>query len=145
MSSGTTIAAEVGNDSQDKGGGDASEGADLAENRVGGNATIDEERGASDAPEDTSVAAKRVRVHLRAAGGAPMLRRTKFEVPAEENVAFIVTSLRRQLRLEESAALFLYVNGGFIPQNSETLGNLLECFGVRGVVVFNYALQVAWG
>ena len=65
----------------------------------------------------------RVRVQLRATGGAPMLRRTKFEVPGDENVLFIVKSLRRQLKFSDTDALFL-VNGGFVQEIAKQLISL---------------------
>jgi len=44
-----------------------------------------------------------------------------------------------------STSLFLYVNSAFVPSPDERIGDLFDCFGVRGELVLHYSLQEAWG
>ena len=40
------------------------------------------------------------------------------------------------------SSLFLYCNSAFVPGPDELVGDLRDCFNVRGELVINYALQV---
>lgn len=42
-------------------------------------------------------------------------------------------------------SLFLYCNAAFVPSPCERLGDLRDCFNVRGDLVIYYSLQEAWG
>ena len=89
-----------------------------------------------DAPAAAPVAAPlpppaAVRVLLKALGGAPQLRRTRFRCDAAERLAAVGRFLRLQLALADEAPLFLYVLAGrgadaahFIPAPDDTVGEL---------------------
>jgi ubiquitin-like protein ATG12 len=42
-------------------------------------------------------------------------------------------------------SLFLYCNSAFVPSPDELVGDLNDCFSVRGELVIHYSLQEAWG
>lgn len=54
------------------------------------------------------------------------------------------TFLRKILKLQ-STSVFLYINAAFVPDADESLGDLYDCFNVRGELVIHYSLQEAWG
>jgi hypothetical protein len=73
-----------------------------------------------------------VRVQLKAAGGAPLLRRTKFKCDGSERARTIQRFLRAQLELPDDVALFLFVQPAaappFAPAPDDALGELAEAF-----------------
>lgn len=89
----------------------------------------------------------KVKVHFVAVGNAPILKKSKFKLDADQQFAFVTSSLRRTLKLTDSAApsLLLYCNAAFVPSPDERLGDLCECFSVRGELVIHYSLKEAWG
>uniref|UniRef100_A0A6U2ITK3 Ubiquitin-like protein ATG12 n=1 Tax=Pseudictyota dubia TaxID=2749911 RepID=A0A6U2ITK3_9STRA len=89
----------------------------------------------------------KVKVHFVAVGSAPLMKKTKFAVASDQRFAFVASFLRRMLKLgtDSGDSLFLYVNSAFVPSPDELLGDLNECFSVRGELVVHYALQEAWG
>ncbi|XP_020526002.1 ubiquitin-like protein ATG12 isoform X2 [Amborella trichopoda] len=64
---------------------------------------------------------RKVVVHLRATGDAPILKQAKFKIGGTEKFAKVIDFLRRQL-------------------HRETLN-----FGFDGKLVVNYACSMAWG
>ncbi|CAN6573582.1 unnamed protein product [Malus baccata var. baccata] len=64
-------------------------------------------------------AVKKVVVHLRATGDAPILKQSKFK--------------------------FVYVNSAFSPNPDELVIDLYNNFGFDGKLVVNYACSMAWG
>lgn len=119
--------------------------------------------GATKSPPKSKPA--KVKVHLVAVGNAPILKKSKFLMNADDRFAVAIAFLRRLLKLSPSSSangkdaaassvqttavsassLFLYVNSAFVPSPDERLGDLFDCFGVRGELVVHYSLQEAWG
>ncbi|KAL1341022.1 hypothetical protein AAHE18_09G058100 [Arachis hypogaea] len=64
---------------------------------------------------------RKVVVHLRATGDAPILKQSKFKIAGADKFAKVIDFLRRQL-------------------HRETLN-----FGFDGKLVVNYACSMAWG
>ncbi|KAK4591316.1 hypothetical protein RGQ29_021493 [Quercus rubra] len=89
---------------------------------------------------------KKVVVHLRATGDAPILKQAKFkglgEIPGTDKFAKVIDFLRRQLHRE---TLFVYVNSAFSPNPDELVIDLYNNFGFDGKLVVNYACSMAWG
>lgn len=93
--------------------------------------------------EDTE---SKVKVHFVAVGSAPILKRAKFQIRADQRFASVTTFLRKTLKLQDSgSALFLYCSSAFVPGPDELVGDLRDCFAVRDELVIHYALQEAWG
>lgn len=92
-----------------------------------------------------SQASPKVKVHLVAVGSAPLLKQTKFQLPAEYQVAALSVRLRKLLHLDPSASLFLYCQSSFVPGLEAKLGDLRDSFAVREELVIHYSLQEAWG
>jgi len=88
-------------------------------------------------------------IHFCPTGSAPILKKTKFALPATDpNLPFshLHKFLRKQLKLEPENALFLYVNSAFGPGMNERLVDLRACFGnAKGELIVNYCLEEAWG
>jgi len=87
---------------------------------------------------------QKIKVHLVAVGSAPILKKSKFLMNRNDKFAVANTFLRKILKLQ-STSVFLYINAAFVPAPDELLGNLYDCFNVRGELVIHYSLQEAWG
>jgi len=110
----------------------------------------------------------KVIVNFKHTGDAPILRTTKFKVPADAPFQTVTALLRKALGLQAqdplvcarpqhrvpTAALcshapkrrqFLYCNSAFAPPPDELVSDVAECFHVEGVLVLNYCLTPAWG
>ena len=103
----------------------------------------------------------KIKVHLVAVGSAPILKKSKFLMNADDRFAVAIAFLRKVLKLSttsssasssvsntlgmRSSSLFLYVNAAFVPSPDERIGDLFDCFGSRGELVVHYSLQEAWG
>lgn len=85
----------------------------------------------------------KVKVHFVAVGSAPIMKKTKFQISADQRFASVVAFLRKMLKQE--GALFLYCSQAFCPSPEELLGDLRDCFAVRDELVIHYSLQEAWG
>ena len=92
---------------------------------------------------------QKIKVHLVAVGSAPILKKSKFLMNYNDKFAVANTFLRKILKLQSnsvsSSSLFLYINAAFVPAPDELLGDLYDCFNVRGELVIHYSLQEAWG
>jgi len=107
----------------------------------------------------------KVRVHFMAVGSAPLMKKYKFQIGADETVRYVMAFLHKILKLPatpnsstggdsngsspennvNAGSLFLYCNAAFVPSPDERLGDLRDCFNVRGELVIHYSLQEAWG
>jgi len=97
-----------------------------------------------------NVKPEKIKVHLVAVGSAPILKKSKFLMNADDQFAVATAFLRKLLKLSSGAgptgsSLFLYVNAAFVPPPDERLGDLFDCFATRGELVVHYCLQEAWG
>ncbi|KMT04837.1 hypothetical protein BVRB_7g170070 [Beta vulgaris subsp. vulgaris] len=87
-------------------------------------------------------AVRKVVIHLRATGDAPILKQQKFKVSGTDRFASVIDFLRRQLHRE---TLFVYINSAFSPNPDESVIDLYNNFGIDGKLVVNYACSMAWG
>mmetsp|Transcript_25269 Transcript_25269/g.45479 ORF Transcript_25269/g.45479 Transcript_25269/m.45479 type:complete len:193 (-) Transcript_25269:226-804(-) len=95
----------------------------------------------------------KIKVHLVAVGSAPILKKSKFLMNADDRFAVAISFLRKVLKLSSAtstgaasaSSLFLYINAAFVPSPDERMGDLFDCFGTRGELVVHYSLQEAWG
>jgi len=89
---------------------------------------------------------KKVKVKLVAVGNAPLLKRSKFLVAADDEIFKLLKQIRAWLNLKDSdQSLFLYINSCFAPSLDQLLGELHECFSVSGELIVNYSLTAAYG
>jgi len=92
---------------------------------------------------------EKIKVHFVPVGNAPIMKRTKFQIGTdgrEKKFASLNVFLRKILKLTPDQALFLYLNAAFVPNSTESLRDLNDCFATaRGELVIHYALQEAWG
>ena len=88
----------------------------------------------------------KVKVHFVAVGSAPIMKKTKFQIGADQRFATVTTFLRKILKMTGSGgSLFLYCNSAFVPSPDELVGDLSDCFSIREELVIYYSLQEAWG
>ena len=99
--------------------------------------------------KDEPAAAKpkdsKITIMFKATGDAPILKQRKFLIDPTKDVAWLLKFLRRQLKLQVSDALFLYVSQSFVPPPDQVIRNLYDCFGSDRKLIFNYSLNPAWG
>ena len=88
---------------------------------------------------------ERVKLHFKAVGSAPLLRRAKLTVNGNEPFHAVQTFLAKQLQLPQTERLFLYCDSAFSPVPTEPVGHLYACFGRGGELVVNYATTGAYG
>ena len=87
---------------------------------------------------------EKVKVHFVAVGAAPIMKKTKFLISADQRFSSVITFLRKMLKMTNNgSSLFLYCNSAFVPGPDELVGDLRDCFNVRGELVIHYALQVS--
>eukprot|EP00539_Tryblionella_compressa_P019335 CAMPEP_0178860090 /NCGR_PEP_ID=MMETSP0747-20121128/1558_1 /TAXON_ID=913974 /ORGANISM="Nitzschia punctata, Strain CCMP561" /LENGTH=109 /DNA_ID=CAMNT_0020526521 /DNA_START=32 /DNA_END=358 /DNA_ORIENTATION=- len=89
---------------------------------------------------------EKVKVHFVSVGSAPILKKTKFQISADQRFASVHSFLRKVLKLQQGDSLFLYLQAAFCPGPEELVGDLNACFanGERGELVIHYSLQQAW-
>jgi ubiquitin-like protein ATG12 len=88
----------------------------------------------------------KVKVHFVAVGSAPIMKKTKFQLGADQRFAAVTMFLRKMLKMTGTgSSLFLYCNSAFVPSPDELVGDLNDCFSVRGELVIHYSFQEAWG
>ena len=94
---------------------------------------------------------EKVKVHFVAVGAAPIMKKTKFLIAADQRFSSVIAFLRKMLKMTNNnnnnnnsngSSLFLYCNSAFVPGPDELVGDLRDCFNVRGELVVHYALQV---
>lgn len=88
---------------------------------------------------------EKIKVHFVSVGSAPILKKTKFQISADQRFASVYAFLRKVLKLQVGDSLFLYLQAAFCPGPEELVGDLNECFSRRGELVIHYSLQQAWG
>lgn len=84
---------------------------------------------------------------LKAAGGAPILKKKKWALPRSKTMGHIAEFLKKYMQLDpqQQQQLFLYVNQAFAPAFDTTIGSVYDCFSSEGTLVLHYALTQAWG
>ena len=84
---------------------------------------------------------------LKAAGGAPILKKKKWALPRTKTMGYIVEFLKKFMQLDpqEHPQLILYVNQAFAPALDTTLGAVNDCFSSEGTLVLHYSVTPAWG
>jgi ubiquitin-like protein ATG12 len=113
-----------------------------------------------------SAVVSKVKIHFVAVGSAPILKRNKFQINADQRFASVHLFLRKLLKLSSpipmdenheslsantatsqlsSNNLFLYCHSAFVPSPDHLVGELRESFAVRDELVVHYSLQEAWG
>jgi ubiquitin-like protein ATG12 len=110
-------------------------------------ANSDEITSNSTRPTADSENSERIVFLLKAAGGAPILKKKKWALPRSKTMGHIAEFLRKYMQLdtEQSKQLFLYVNQSFAPAFDTTIGAVDDCFSSEGTLVLHYTLTPAWG
>ena len=98
-------------------------------------------------PANDSEGGSKVVFLLKAAGGAPILKKKKWALPRTKTMGHIVEFLKKYMQLDaqQQQQLFLYVNQAFAPAPDTTIGSVYDCFSSEGTLVLHYALTQAWG
>lgn len=107
--------------------------------------SIDVEQTKKKEEKKKNLAVEKIKVHFVSVGSAPILKKTKFQISANQRFASVHAFLRKVLRLQVGDSLFLYLHAAFCPGPEELVGDLNECFSKRGELVIHYSLQQAWG
>ncbi|XP_020582456.1 ubiquitin-like protein ATG12 isoform X3 [Phalaenopsis equestris] len=78
---------------------------------------------------------RKVVVHLRATGDAPILKQAKFKTAGSNKFSTVIEFLRRQLHKD---TLFVYVNSAFSPNPDELMIDLYNV-GLEGKFLYGCA------
>ncbi|KAJ8539326.1 hypothetical protein K7X08_013578 [Anisodus acutangulus] len=84
---------------------------------------------------------RKVIVHLRSTGDAPILKQAKFKIAGTDKFIKVIDFLRRQLHRE---TLFVYVNSAFSPNPDELVIDLYNNFGFDGKLVAFAMPHASW-
>ena len=84
----------------------------------------------------------KIKVHLVAVGSAPIFKKTKFQIGADQRFASVIQFVQKMLKVN---TVFLYCNSAFVPAPDQRVGDLAACLAVRDELVVHYSLQEAWG
>lgn len=95
--------------------------------------------------EKKAVKAVKVEVRLQAVGDAPIMKQKNYKVDGEKQISWILSFIRKFLKLKTTDALFLYVNQAFAPSPDQTVANLSQCFGQDNKLVLYYSRSQAYG
>ena len=88
---------------------------------------------------------RKTKIHFVPVGSAPLMKKTKFAIASDQRFSSVTNFLRKMLKLSGTGgSLFLYINC-FVPSPDQLVGDLDECFSVRGELVVHYSFQEAWG
>lgn len=100
-------------------------------------------RGGADESEETTTPTSttaavntKIKVHFQAVGSAPILRKAKFAIGANEKFAVIPIFLRKHLKLDDHAPLFVYCNSAFCPNLDQRISDLFDVRLCICVVLF---------
>lgn len=85
----------------------------------------------------------KVIVHLKPVANAPILKKNKFKVPAQENFLMIINFVTSQIKAKDG--VFLYCNSAFSPCPDSKIADLFKAFKVGNELIVNYAITEAWG
>ena len=98
-------------------------------------------------PSGDSEGGSKVVFLLKAAGGAPILKKKKWALPRSKTMGHIAEFLKKYMQLDsqQQQQLFLYVNQAFAPALDTTIGSVYDCFSSEGTLVLHYSLTQAWG
>lgn len=98
-------------------------------------------------PSNDAEGGSKVVFLLKAAGGAPILKKKKWALPRSKTMGHIAEFLKKYMQLDsqQQQQLFLYVNQAFAPALDTTIGSVYDCFSSEGTLVLHYALTQAWG
>ncbi|KAF0754875.1 hypothetical protein AaE_005167, partial [Aphanomyces astaci] len=69
---------------------------------------------------------EKVTIQFTAVGGAPIMKRSKFTVNGIDPLSHVYIFLRKQLRLKDDDALFVYCNNSFAPTPDQRMYELFE-------------------
>jgi ubiquitin-like protein ATG12 len=97
----------------------------------------------------------KIKVHFVPVGNAPILKKSKFLMSSSDEFAAASSFLRKLLKLDvnhgdnndgrqQPQSLFLYIHS-FEPSPDQSMGDLMDCFGVRKELVLKYSFMEAWG
>ncbi|CAF0867303.1 unnamed protein product [Rotaria sp. Silwood1] len=115
------------------------------------NSAVNKEEGdtssARSGPSNDSEGGAKVVFLLKAAGGAPILKKKKWALPRTKTIGHIVEFLKKYMQLDaqQQQQLFLYVNQAFAPALDTTIGSVNDSFSSEGTLVLHYSLTQAWG
>jgi hypothetical protein len=103
-------------------------------------------------PQLTAVptaAAKKVKLHFRPVGSAPILKMLKFEVLSHLPFSQVTMFLRKKLREatgdKSLPTPFVFCNQAFCPSPDQNIGDLFLSFAVAKELQLHYSFQEAWG
>lgn len=87
----------------------------------------------------------KIEVLLKNVGNAKVLKKTKWFMKPTDQLSYCVSFLRKNLKLEPSESIFIYVNQTFAPALDQTIQNLYDCYESDKKLVLYYATIQAWG
>ncbi len=107
----------------------------------------EEEGGGSSSQEELKKITKpqQVKLQFLAVGGAPILKKTKFQVRDNMTISEILNFLRKTLKIRESDPIFVYINSCFAPGLDQDLRSLHQSFHVNDELVLQYAITNSYG
>jgi ubiquitin-like protein ATG12 len=86
-----------------------------------------------------------LKLQFLAVGGAPILKKNKFQVRDSMTVAEVIGFLRKTLKIRDGDPLFLYINSSFAPSLEQQLKWLHGSFQVNDELLIQYAVTSSWG
>jgi len=77
---------------------------------------------------------------------APQLAKTVFKIAGDKKLSTIINNVKKELGLQKSDSLYLFLRGSFAPAPDEQVYDLYRNFGDgAGKLVIHYSLNQAWG
>ncbi|RKU44884.1 Ubiquitin-like protein [Coniochaeta pulveracea] len=87
-------------------------------------------------------------IRFKPIGSAAALgpKKERARVTASQKFEFVVSYLRKSLKVAETDSVFLYINNTFAPALDEVVGNLWRCFkDAKDELNVSYSMTPAFG
>ena len=94
---------------------------------------------------DSAPADGKINLFLKATSDVPIMRKKKWQVDETKTIHWVITFIKKYLKLDDKDTIYLYVAQAFAPSPDQQIKNLYECFGAEGKLVLHYSKTPAWG
>lgn len=94
---------------------------------------------------DSTATDGKVNLILKPTADVPIMKKKRWQVDETKTIQWVITFIKKYLKLEDKDTIFLYVAQAFAPPLDQQIKNLYDSFGTDGKLVLHYSKTPAWG